>query len=116
MKRNTTFGIGDEVQVLLRIKAKSAFDFVIISDPKPAAFETDSLLSGWKYQQIYRYEELRDNVINFFIQDLPQGTYELKYSLRPTSAGQFTAGAAVMQSMFMPEVTAHSAGFKVRVK
>lgn len=116
LKDNDIVNVGDEVQVLLRIKAKSPFDFVIISDPKPAAFETDSLLSGWKYQQLYRYEELRDNVINFFIQDLPQGTYELKYSLRPTAAGQFTTGAAVMQSMFMPEVTAHSAGFKVRVK
>lgn len=108
---------GDEVEVRLTVKSQSAFDFVVLSDPKPAAFETDELLSGWKYDgQLARYEELKDNVTNFFLQELPKGTYELKYTMRPTDGGTFTSGAAQMQSMYMPEITAHSAGFKVKVK
>ena len=108
---------GDEVEVRLTVKSESAFDFVVLSDPKPAAFETDTLLSGWKYDgQLSRYEELKDNVTNFFLQNLPKGTYELKYTMRPTDAGTFTSGAAQLQSMYMPEITAHSAGFKVKVK
>lgn len=117
LKEGAPLNPGDEVQVRLTVKAQSAFDFVVISDQKPASFEADTLLSGWKYDgQLVRYEELKDNVTNFYLQDIPRGTYELKYTLRPTSPGYFTAGAAVMQSMFMPEVTTHSNGFKVRVK
>ena len=116
LKDNDTINPGDEIQVRLTVQSDAAFDFVVISDPKPAAFETDALLSGWKYQQLYRYEELQDNVTNFFIPYLPKGTYELNYTLRPTAAGQFANGAAILQSMFMPEITAHSNGFKVKVK
>ena len=38
---------GDEVEVHLTLTAESAFDYVLLSDPKPAGFESDSLLSGW---------------------------------------------------------------------
>ena len=108
---------GDEVEARLTVKSESAFDFVVLSDPKPAAFETDALLSGWKYDgQLSRYEELKDNVTNFYLQNLPKGTYELKYTMRPTDGGIFTSGAAQIQSMYMPEITAHSAGFKLKVK
>lgn len=108
---------GDEVEARLTVKSESAFDFVVLSDPKPAAFETDALLSGWKYDgQLSRYEELKDNVTNFYLQNLPKGTYELKYTMRPTDGGIFTSGAAQIQSMYMSEITAHSAGFKLKVK
>lgn len=117
IKEGDALAAGDEVEVRLTLKSQSAFDFVVVSDPKPAAFEADELLSGWKYDGLLpRYEELKANVTNFFLQDLPRGVYELKYTIRPTSAGTFTSGAATVQSMYMPEVTAHSAGFKVKVK
>lgn len=117
LKNGDQLNPGDEVEARLTIKSQSAFDFVVLSDPKPAGFETDTLLSGWKYDgQLPRYEELKENTTNFFLQKLPQGAYELKYTMRPTSAGAFTSGAAQVQSMYMPEMTAHSAGFKVKVK
>lgn len=117
IKDGDALAAGDQVEVRLTLKSQSAFDFVVVSDPKPAAFEADELLSGWKYDgQLPRYEELKANVTNFFLQNLPRGTYELKYTIRPTSAGAFTSGAATVQSMYMPEVTAHSEGFKVKVK
>lgn len=117
IKDGDALAAGDQVEVRLTLKSQSAFDFVVVSDPKPAAFEADELLSGWKYDgQLPRYEELKANVTNFFLQNLPRGTYELKYTIRPTSAGAFTSGAATLQSMYMPEVTAHSEGFKVKVK
>ena len=117
IKEGEALAAGDQVEVRLTLKSQSAFDFVVLSDPKPAAFEADELLSGWKYDgQLPRYEELKSNVTNFFLQNLPRGSYELKYTIRPTSAGTFTSGAATIQSMYMPEVTAHSAGFKVKVK
>lgn len=108
--------VGDEIQVRLTISCKNAFSFVNIADPKPAAFEADNLLSGWQYDLLGRYEEVRDNATNFFMDWLPNGTYELKYTLRPTTPGTYSVGAAVMQSMFAPQFTAHSQGFFITVK
>jgi len=107
---------GDEIRVRLSINCKNAFDFVRISDPKPAAFEADALLSGWKYDNLARYEEVRDNATNFYMDKLPAGTYELNYTLRPTTQGVYGVGAAVMQSMFAPQYSAHSNGFEITVK
>lgn len=108
--------VGDEIQVRLTIRCKNPFSFVNIADPKPAAFEADTLLSGWQYDLLGRYEEVRDNATNFFMDWLPNGTYELKYTLRPTTPGTYSVGAAVMQSMFAPQFTAHSQGFFITVK
>lgn len=116
IKDGTTVNVGDEIEVRLTVDSQTAFSFVNIMDAKPAAFEADALLSGWRYDKLYRYEEIRDNATNFFMDWLPNGTYELKYTLRPTTAGEYRVGAAVMQSMFAPEFTAHSQGFVIKVK
>lgn len=116
LKSGATINVGDEIQVRLTINCANRFDFVLIDDPKPAAFEADSLLSGWRYDNLGRYEEIRDNRTVFFMDMLPHGTYELKYTLRPTTPGVYNAGAAQMQSMFAPEFATHSAGFIINVK
>ncbi|MDR0646170.1 MAG: hypothetical protein LBG46_04220 [Elusimicrobiota bacterium] len=116
LKNGSTVNVGDEIQVRLTINCKNRFDYVLIDDPKPAAFEADALLSGWRYDKLGRYEEIRDNKTNFFMDNLPNGAYELTYTLRPTAAGTYNVGAAQMQSMYSPEFAAHSTGFIIHVK
>ncbi len=116
LKDGDTVKIGDEIRVKMTISAKNDFDFVYINDPKPAAFETDDITSGWKYDGIARYEELRNSSTNFYMMSVPSGIYDLSYTLRPTAAGEFTAGGAVMQSMFASEFAAYSSGITLKVK
>ena len=59
---------------------------------------------------------MQNSQTNFYFDSLPNGTYELKYTLRPTTSGIYNAGAAVMQSQFAPQFGAHSAGFYIKVK
>ncbi|MDA8130638.1 MAG: MG2 domain-containing protein [Elusimicrobia bacterium] len=108
--------VGDEVEVHLTVRTRSQFEYVHIMDPKAAGFEAEQLTSGWKWEQLARYEEPRDSLTNFFVEWLPHGEYVLKYRLRPTAPGTFKAGAAVIQSMYAPEFAAHSAGFTLNVK
>ncbi len=108
--------VGDEVEVHLTVRTRSQFEYVHIKDPKAAGFEAEQLTSGWKWEQLARYEEPRDSLTNFFVEWLPHGEYVLKYRLRPTAPGTFKAGAAVIQSMYAPEFAAHSAGFTLNVK
>jgi len=111
-----TVSVGDQIEVQLTINTRSQFEYVHIKDPRGAGFEAEELLSGWKWDQLSRYEEPRDSLTNFFVDWLPHGEYVLKYRVRPTTPGTYRIGSAVMQSMYAPEFAAHSAGITLSVK
>ncbi len=117
LKEGDEVEVGSEIQVRLTITCQNQFDFVSVSDLKPAAFENQDLLSSWQYKTgLSYYQEMRNSQTNFYFDYLPNGTYELKYTLRPTTSGLYNAGAAVIQSQFAPQYGAHSAGFYIKVK
>ena len=107
--------VGDEVEVHLTLTSDSAFDYVQLTDPKPAGFESAELQSKWTWNPVSMYQEIRDADTNFFINRLPAGKVELRYVLRPTVPGKFHAKPAQIQSMYAPEYGAHSAAEKVTV-
>lgn len=110
-----TVNVGDTVEVHLKINTRSQFEYMHLKDLKAAGFEAQTLLSGWKWDNLSRYEEPRDSLTNFFISWLPDGEYILKYRLLPTKSGTYKIGAATLQSMYAPEMTAHSSGFVINV-
>jgi uncharacterized protein YfaS (alpha-2-macroglobulin family) len=107
--------VGDQIEVQLKINTRSQFEYMHLKDLKAAGFEAETLLSGWKYDPLWFYEEPRDSLTNFFIGWLPHGEYILRYRLRPTKPGIYRIGAATLQSMYAPDMTAHSAGFVIKV-
>ena len=107
--------VGDQIEVQLKINTRSQFEYMHLKDLKAAGFEAETLLSGWKYDPLWFYEEPRDSLTNFFISWLPHGEYILRYRLRPTKPGVYRIGAATLQSMYAPDMTAHSAGFIINV-
>jgi uncharacterized protein YfaS (alpha-2-macroglobulin family) len=116
LESGDTLEVGDELEVHLTVTTKSQFEYVHLKDPKPAGFEAETLLSGWKWDQLGRYEEPRDSLTNFFMSWVPHGEYVLKYRLRATTAGQYRVGPAVLQSMYAPEMTGYSSGFRINVQ
>ncbi|MDQ7774170.1 MAG: alpha-2-macroglobulin family protein [Elusimicrobiales bacterium] len=116
LKSGDTVPAGSEIEVKLTVRTRSAFEYVHLKDPKPAGFEAETLLSGWRWDRLSRYEEQRDSLTNFFMEWVPRGEYEFGYRLRPTLPGTYRLGAATIQSMYAPEFGAHSDGMIVRVK
>ena len=112
---NATVNVGDEIEVQLKINTRSQFEYVHLKDPKAAGFEAETLLSGWKYDALSFYEEPRDSLTNFFMSWVPHGEYILRYRLRPTKPGTYRIGAATLQPMYAPEMSAHSDGFIINV-
>ncbi len=106
----------DEVEVHLTVTADSTFDYVLLTDPKPAGFENADLTSGWNWNPISVYREVKDGVTQFFINRLPAGKVTLRYVLRPTVPGKFHAGPAQIQSLYAPEFGAHSTAEKIQVQ
>ncbi|MBI5240106.1 MAG: hypothetical protein HY926_06515 [Elusimicrobia bacterium] len=116
LKAGDAVAVGDQVEVQLKVNTRSQFEYVHLKDPKPAGFEAEELRSGWKWDQLSRYEEPRDSLTNFFMDWVPHGEYVLRYRLRPTTPGSYRLGAAVLQSMYAPEMSAHSDGFAISVR
>lgn len=107
---------GSEVEVRLTIQADSAFDYVLLQDPKPAGFENTDLLSGWSWNILPVYRQYRDASTQFFIDSVPAGKYTLSYTLRPTLEGTYHALPAQLQSMYSPQFSAHTDAAKLNVK
>ena len=108
--------VGDEIEVHLTLSTDSAFEYVFLQDPKPAGFEAEELLSGWAYQNISFYREVKDASTHFFINWLPHGSVTLRYLLRPTVPGRLHALPAQVQSMYAPQFGAHSASNSFEVE
>jgi len=111
-----TVAAGEQVEVQLEVNAKSRFEYVHIKDPRGAGFEGETLLSGWKWDLLGRYEEPRDSLTNFFVEWLPHGEYTLKYRIRPTTPGSYRISPATLQSLYAPEFAAHSDSFVLNVR
>jgi len=116
LKAGDAVAVGDQIEVRLTVKTRSQFEYVHLKDPRGAGFEGEELRSGWKWDLLSRYEEPRDSLTNFFIDWLPHGEYKLAYRVRPTTPGTYRIGAAVLQSMYAPEMTAHSDGMILKVR
>ncbi|HOI41789.1 MAG TPA: hypothetical protein PK523_02500, partial [Elusimicrobiales bacterium] len=116
LKSGDSVPAGSEIEVMLTVRTRSAFEYVHLKDPKPAGFEAESLLSGWKWDRLSRYEEQRDSMTNFFMEWVPRGEYEFGYRLRPSLPGTYRIGAASIQSMYAPEFGAHSDGMIIKVE
>ena len=108
--------VGAEVKVELTLTASSAFDFVLLTDPKPSGFENVDLTSGWTWDALSYYREVRDAATNFFLQYIPAGKYVLRYTLRPTLAGHYHALPAQVQSMYAPQFSAHTGADTLKIK
>ena len=107
--------VGDEVEVQLTLTTDSAFEYVLLEDPKPAGFENADLTSQWTWNPVSMYREIRDGQTRFFINRVPAGKMTLRYVLRPTLAGDVHVLPAQAQSMFAPEYGAHTASRKIKI-
>lgn len=110
-----TVKVGDEVEVHLTLTTDSAFEYVLLDDPKPAGFESEDLLSQWTWDQLSFYREIRDAQTRFFIHRLPAGKVTLRYVLRPTVPGEMHVLPAQLQSMYAPQYGAHTQSTHLRV-
>ncbi len=115
---------GERVDVVATIEAKNDYDYLMFEDLKPAGLEAVELQSGKALyardvkssRTVYVYQELRDRKVALFISHLPQGTWEIRYTLRAETPGSFHALPLLGQSMYVPEVKANGEEVRVRVE
>ncbi len=107
--------LGEQVRVLLTIKAKRDLQYVTVIDGRPASFEPVDQLPGWVTSGgAAFYRENLDSESRLFIDYLPKGTYQITIDMTASIEGNFTSGIATVQSMLAPSITAHSAGNTIK--
>ncbi|MBS0659512.1 MAG: hypothetical protein JSR82_14820 [Verrucomicrobia bacterium] len=116
LQAGETVRSGEEIEVVLLLKAKNDYDFLAFEDPKPAGCEAVALTSGSTYADGFCANlELRDEKVVFFVADLPRGERVLTYRLRAETPGVFRAPPATGFAMYAPELRANSATARLRV-
>jgi hypothetical protein len=63
----------------------------------------------------YVYQELRDRKVALFIGQLPQGVWQVHYSLRAEAPGNFHALPVLGQAMYVPEIRCNDDEMFVKV-
>ena len=109
--------LGDEIEVQLSLKTKHPTEYVHLKDTRASGFEPVDLISTHKSQSgISWYEEIKDSATNFYIEDLPQGEFTLRYTLRVSLGGKFKVSPAKIQSLYAPEFNAFSSGETLNIQ
>lgn len=62
------------------------------------------------------YQELRDRKVVLFIDKLPEGVWEIRYTLRAEVPGKFHALPVMGHAMYIPEIRANGAEIRFSVK
>ncbi|MCP3916218.1 MAG: alpha-2-macroglobulin [bacterium] len=61
------------------------------------------------------HRELRDEKVALFVDRMPEGVWEMRYTLRAETPGIFRALPTAGQAMYVPEIRGNSTGLRVRV-
>ena len=107
---------GDELVARLEITSDRTYEFVHVSDERPACAEPEDVLSSYRWHDgVGYYQSTRDTATHYYIDRLNKGVFVLETSYRVQQRGVFTGGLATIQCMYAPEFTAHSAAESVKV-
>lgn len=117
---------GQIVQVELQLTSEQTLAMVALTDPLPAGLEpldpslangnlagcSECDTSGWNFDHVRR----RDDRIEAFAERLPRGTHTVRYLLRATIAGRFTAPGAEASPMYAPKLFGRSEVSRIEVR
>lgn len=116
VKDGTDVPVGSTVTVRLTIKADRPYSTITIADERPAGLIPQEQVSQYVWSNsLGAYRESRPDRTNFYIYYMPKGVYVFEYKLYATIAGTYTSGVATVTCDQAPELTAHSAGFRLEI-
>lgn len=108
--------VGDKVIVRLTVRSDMDMEYVYLKDMRAGCFEPANQISGTEMRDgIWYYKSAKDLTENFFISNLPKGTFVLEYPVYVSRDGEYAGGIATIQSLYAPEFISHTAGGRLKV-
>ena len=89
-----------KVKVRLTITADRDYDFVSVTDYRPACLEPVNQLSGYRWGY---YSQMKDDRSEYFFNQLSKGTHVIETEYYVTRAGEYTTGSVTVVCTYAPE-------------
>lgn len=105
--------VGDRLTLRLTITADRDYDFVTVTDNRPACLEPVSQLSG--YHNGY-YQETKDSKTNYYFNKLRKGTHVIETEYYIERSGTYSSDNATVVCTYAPEFHGSTASYTVTVK
>jgi uncharacterized protein YfaS (alpha-2-macroglobulin family) len=102
--------------VELVIDSKNDYEYLQIVDYKPSGFEPDDQRSGYVFEGLHAWRELRDNRVSFFLTNLARGQHSISYRMRAEAPGNVSALPATIEGMYSPELVGNSDEMRLTVE
>nr|WP_084407054.1 MG2 domain-containing protein [Pedobacter panaciterrae] len=110
----TVLKVGEKIKIVLTVETAVSLRFVQLEDKRAGVFEPVDGSSGQQYQNgTNYYRSVRDTGQQLFIDFLPSGRTEFSYEVTVTQEGTFKNGAAMLQCLYNPGVTAYSTAMTI---
>ncbi len=110
---NKQLKVGDKVEVTITITADRDYDFVTVTDNRPACLEPVEQLSGYSHGT---YKIIRDTKTEYCYNMLRKGTHVIKTSYFVARSGNYTSGTATATCTYSPVFTGRTPGSNYVVK
>ena len=109
--------VGEKVKVKLTVVADRDYDFVTVTDNRPACLEPVNQLSGYRWGA-YRgyYAEMRDSKSIYHFDQLAKGKYEIETEYCVSRTGEYQSGNATIVCEYAPEFRGSAEAMKLNVK
>lgn len=99
--------VGDKVTVTITINADRDYDFVTVTDRRPACLEPVNQLSGYGNGC---YQVMKDSQSQYHFNALTKGKHVITTEYYVSRAGDFTSGTATVQCAYAPEFAGRTGG------
>lgn len=108
----TGLKVGDKVDVTITIVADRDYDFVTVTDNRPAFLEPVNQLSGYHNGA---YQISRDTKTEYYFNMLSKGKHEIKTTYYVSRSGDYTSGTATATCTYAPVFTGRTPGEKFTI-
>ncbi len=105
--------VGDKVEITITITADRDYDFVTVTDNRPACLEPVEQLSGYRNGS---YRIVRDTKTEYCYNMMRKGTHVIKTSYYVARNGNYTSGTATATCTYSPVFTGRTPGSNYVVK
>ena len=106
---------GDLIEVELLIESLNDYEYLMIEDRKPSGFEPVDQRSGYVFEGLRAWRELRDDRVTWFLTELARGRHSISYRVRAEMPGRVSALPARIEGMYAPELVGNSDEFRLQV-
>jgi hypothetical protein len=111
VESKSTLREGDRVHIRYTITADRDYEYVCLRAPRPAAAEPAQQLSGYHWQGgIGYYMAMHDASTEYFMDQLPRGTYVIEEEWYVGRQGSFLLPPARLTCLYAPEFQSQTAG------